>query len=93
MVLYYIMALLWNLLTFYLSSSHSSYILHKKVINAFAKSEFPSKAVEAESIIQSMLDLYHSGNLQEQPSIITYLDIINAYAYTKGNLGDRRSAL
>ena len=63
-----------------------------KVINAFAKNDSPSKAVEAESILHSMINSYNNGNLQAKPSVITYSAIMNACAYTKGSKVDRREA-
>ena len=60
---------------------------------AFAESEFPSKALKAESTLQLMLDSYHIvSNLQAKPSVITYSAIMNTFAYTKGNLDDRSAA-
>jgi len=91
MILYSTMTLLRHLLTFYRSSSHSLYILHLKVINLFAKSDFPSKAVESESILQLILDSYHSENLQEKLDVITYLSVMSACAYAKGGLDDQRT--
>jgi len=67
-------------------------MLLMKVINAFAKSNSPSKAVEAESILHMMLDSYNNGNQQAKPSVITYSAIMNACAYTQGDREDRRAA-
>lgn len=54
------------------------------VINAFAKSSSPTKSVDAEVILDNMIESYHRGNGDAKPSLRTYATLLNACAYTEG---------
>ncbi len=54
------------------------------MINGFAKSNSPTKATDAEAILDSMIDSYRRGNTDAKPSDRTYGTVLNACAYTKG---------
>ncbi len=63
------------------------------MISALAKSTLPIKAVDAESILNTMIDSYHKGNGDAKPSPRTYGTILNACAYTDSdNKKDKAAA-
>lgn len=64
-----------------------------EVINAFAKSASPTKAVDAELILDNMIVSYKNGNGDAKPSLRTYGTVLNACAYSnRGSKQDKAAA-
>jgi len=55
------------------------------VINCFARSKEPDKAVQAVSILQQMEEQFRIGNESARPNAIAYNNVLNACAYTNGD--------
>jgi hypothetical protein len=52
-------------------------------MNTIAKSNSPTKALEADLIFERMLKSFKNGNPDAHPTIMTYATILNACAYTQ----------
>ena len=62
------------------------------MINAFARSTSPTKAVDAEAILDNMIESYQRGNGDAKPSLRTFGTVLNACAFTEGNQKEKAAA-
>eukprot|EP00550_Attheya_septentrionalis_P002054 CAMPEP_0198289372 /NCGR_PEP_ID=MMETSP1449-20131203/7569_1 /TAXON_ID=420275 /ORGANISM="Attheya septentrionalis, Strain CCMP2084" /LENGTH=930 /DNA_ID=CAMNT_0043987681 /DNA_START=135 /DNA_END=2924 /DNA_ORIENTATION=+ len=63
------------------------------VINGWAKSHQFGKAVQAKAVLERMVSAYEGGNEDARPNVFAYTGVLNACAYTIGDLPDKRDAL
>ena len=88
-MLYYIRLKLSNV---FVLLSIALFITPMKVINAFAKSTSPTKAMDAETVLNNMVDSYHKGNGDAKPSLRTFGTVLNACAYTDNGSKKEKAA-
>ena len=61
----------------------------KKVLEAFAKSSSPNKAIDAEKVLDKMIESYNNGNRSAKPTLRTYSIVLNACAYSNASNQDK----
>ena len=62
------------------------------VLNAWAKSKFPKKAVHAEQMLRDLLKECRPGNEYAQALVNAYTTVINACAFASGDAAEQREA-
>jgi hypothetical protein len=74
-------------------TSNQTFFSFATVINAWGRSYQYGKAQRVLNIFRHMIDLYKEGNDSVRPNVVIYNAIINACAYTIGDISEQRRAM